>query len=262
MERKKKTESGLCRAPAAIRPKLAPPDPVRALERRLGYRFRDRSLLDVALTHSSYRFETPGVAFDNQRMEFLGDAALALGSAAWLYRRCPDYQEGPLTEARSRCIRRSSLAAVARTLELGGELRMGRGERLSGGADRDSTLEDALEALLGAVFLDGGWRAVERVFDRVFKPLLEARADAGQTLNPKGELQEICQARWKKSPEYRPVSETGPAHQKQFEVEVILTEHVRARGAGASLQKAETEAARTALQEWRDRISRAEETDV
>lgn len=229
--------------------KKPPPakDFIRALSRRLGYRFRDRSLAETALTHSSYRFETPGIESDNQRLEFLGDAALALVAASWLYRKFPEYPEGPLTEARSRCIRRSSLAAAARTLELSAGLRMGRGERLSGGPDRDSTLEDTLEAVLGAVFLDGGWAAVERVFERTLKPLLEPRADAGSTLNPKGELQELCQARWKKSPTYRLVVQSGPAHRKQFDVEVVLEGRVLAGGTGSSLRKAETEAARAAL---------------
>ncbi len=225
---------------------------LRALERRLGYRFRDRALLETALTHGSYRFETPGVERDNQRLEFLGDAALALAAASWLYRKFPDDPEGPLTEARSRCIRRSSLASAARALDLGVGLKMGRGERLSGGPDRDSTLEDALEAVLGAVFLDGGWPAVERVFDRALKPVLEARADAGSTLNPKGELQEICQRDWKKGPGYRLLTQSGPAHHRQFEVEVVLEGRILARGAGTSLQKAETEAARAALRALRE----------
>jgi ribonuclease-3 len=227
-------------------------DVLRALERRIGYRFKDRTLLETALTHGSYRFETPGVERDNQRLEFLGDAALALVAASWLYRKFPDDPEGPLTEARSRCIRRSSLAAAARALDLGAGLKMGRGERLSGGPDRDSTLEDALEAVLGAVFLDGGWPAVERVFDRALKPVLEARAEAGSTLNPKGELQEFCQKNWKKGPVYRLLTQSGPAHHRQFEVEAVLEGRILARGEGTSLRMAETEAARAALRTLRE----------
>lgn len=222
-------------------------DAVRALERRLGYRFRDRTLAETALTHSSYRFENPGVERDNQRLEFLGDAAFALASAARLFREFPEYSEGALTEARSRWIRRSSLAAAARTLDLGASLKMGRGERLSGGPERDSMLEDALEAVLGAVFLDGGWRAAERVFERALKPLLESRTGPEPGHNPKGDLQEYCQARGRKSPEYRLAAQSGPDHRKQFDVEVLLEGRILAAGSGASLRKAETEAARAAL---------------
>jgi len=223
-------------------------DSVKDLEQRLGYPFRDRAHLEKALTHSSYRFETPGTPHDNQRLEFLGDAALAFAVAAWLFEKYPEFQEGPLTVARSRCIRTASLARVARALNLGAGMKLGRGESLMGGAARDSTLEDALEAVMGAVYLDGGWPAMMEVFNRVFKPLLEDIVSAGGELNPKGQLQEVCQARWKKSPVYRLVSEIGPAHQKQFEVEVSLDGRELGRGAGSNRRMAETEAARVALQ--------------
>lgn len=221
---------------------------LQALERRLGHRFRDRDRLETALTHRSYRFETPGVGADNQRLEFLGDAALALAAAARLFQRHPEFREGRLTEARSRMIRGESLAGAARVLGLGPLLRLGRGERLAGGAERGTTLEDAMEAVMGAVFLDGGWPALRRVFDRVFPENSNGDPEeAGPAPNPKGDLQKYCQDRWKSPPVYPVLSETGPAHRRRFVVEARAGDRALARGEGASRREAETEAARHAM---------------
>jgi ribonuclease-3 len=229
-------------------------NPYRALEKALGHRFRRRDLLRAALTHRSYRFESAegeratAVEPDNQRLEFLGDAVLGLLTAEHVFDAYADAREGTLTTARSRVTSGKALAALAASLELGAHLHVGRGEESSGGRGRESNLADALEAVLGAVYCDGGIRAARKVFSRLFVPLVEGLADDPWEGNPKGRLQELAQARWKTSPVYRLVRREGPAHNAVFSVEVVVKGRARGVGKGRNKQQAERQAARRALE--------------
>ena len=223
------------------------PGPHAALEKSIGYTFRNRKLLEVALVHRSYRFENSGIDYDNQRLEFLGDAALGLMSAASLYESMPGGDEGTLTHQRSRITSGRALARIAQRLELGAQLMLGKGEEQSGGRQRESNLADGLEAVLGAVYLDGGMKAVDKVFRTLFLPEISAGAGRWEE-NPKGELQELCQRLWQCSPQYRFVSEKGPSHDRMFTVDVVIRGSVAGRGRGTSKRNAEMQAAAAALQ--------------
>lgn len=216
------------------------------LEERLGHRFRRKQLLEMALTHRSYRFERDGVDSDNQRLEFLGDAVLGMLAAAHCYRHS-DEREGVLTTLRSRITTGKALADIARQMGLGSHLRMGKGESLSGGGDRDSNLADALEALIGAVYLDSGVRACERLFLKHFAPLVAERGAHDGAHNPKGRLQEYTQNKWRRGPTYRVVKTQGPGHARVFTVEVVLPDGSSSGGKGSSRRSAEELAAREML---------------
>jgi ribonuclease-3 len=222
-------------------------NPYRVLEKRIGYKFRDRSLLERALTHRSYRFEHRDVSSDNQRLEFLGDAVLGLEVAAYLFRAHSNKPEGDLTSLRSRVTSGKALARIARELGVGEFLRMGRGEERSGGRERSSTLEDALEAIVGAAWLDGGKRATDKIFRKVFEVQIKELGGDVWADNPKGHLQELSQARWHESPLYQVVSQEGPPHAAVFTVEVLLPDGQIACGRASSKQKAEVAAAREIL---------------
>lgn len=222
-------------------------NPYRQLEVRLGYRFRRKHLLETALTHPSYRHEVPGIREDNQRLEYLGDAVLGLLAADRLYRLHEDLREGDLTKLRSHVASRPMLARIAERLDLGQHLRLGRGEKLSGGARRPSILADALEAVVGAAFVDGGLKAGARIFNKLFAEELRRAREEYRTANPKGSLQEYAQHRWKTSPIYRLLSQEGPPHRRRFTVEVLVHGRPLGVGQGASKREAETDAARHAL---------------
>ncbi len=221
--------------------------PYRDLERALGYRFRRVELLEAALTHPSYRHETPGVASDNQRLEFLGDAVLSLLTSAWLYARHPEMSEGDLTRRRAQLTRSAALEALGRHLGLGALLRLGRGELNSGGRERSKILEDAAEALIGAVFVDGGMKGAQMVFQKCVLPCLTAAPDPARWDNPKGALLEWSQAHGFSPPVYRVVEERGPMHSREFTVEVAVNGEPMGRGIGRSKKTAEREAALNAL---------------
>lgn len=223
--------------------------PYRSLEKKLGYRFRGRDLLDTALMHRSCRFERDEVEVDNQRLEFLGDAALGLVLAARLYADHPDENEGILTSYRSRLASGTELARRARAIDLGTHLAVGKGEEAAGGRERSSTLADALEAVLGAAYLDGGLRAVDRIVGCVFGAELAGLDGDKLAGNPKGRLQELCQRRWKASPSYRLRETRGPPHATVFVAEVVVHDGRRQGGEGRSKQKAESAAARAMLEE-------------
>lgn len=232
--------------------------PYRELERTLGHRFRRIDLLEVALTHPSYRHEMAGVVSDNQRLEFLGDAVLSLLTSAWLYKRHPEMSEGDLTRRRAHLTRSTALEALARHLGLGALLRLGRGEASSGGRERTKILEDAAEAVIGAVFLDGGMKAVQRVFEQCVLPCLTAVPDPTHWDNPKGALLEWSQAQGLAAPTYQVVEESGPMHAREFTVEVSVEGERMGRGVGRSKKRAEREAALDAL----NRIARQSPTDA
>ncbi len=223
-------------------------NPYRPLEAALGYRFRDRRWLEQALTHPSYRHETSNVNWDNQRLEFLGDATIALLTARWLFETFPNLPEGELTRRRAALTRASALAEVGRRLGVASFVRLGRGETKSGGPQRAKILEDCVEALVGAALMDGGLRAAQRIFERTLLPMLlriVGPLDADD--NPKGRLTELCQQRRWPLPAYAIASESGLTHDRWFEVEVRVGSHCTARGTGRSKKEAEKAAAREAL---------------
>jgi ribonuclease-3 len=228
---------------------------------RLAYAFRDEGLLRLALTHPSVAHETgapsPGGGevqrrpAHNQRLEFLGDAVLQLVLTGELYEKFPEFDEGPLTKARAKLVNRRALAERARALELGAHLVLSRGEETNGGRERASTLADAFEALLGAIFLDGGFEAARGFILREFGDAFGKLSVLPIIENPKGELQEFLQARSPEAPEYHVASATGPDHDREFECTVHHGGAELARGRGKSKKAAESDAALAALKKLR-----------
>jgi len=218
------------------------------LEQRMGYKFRNSLLLAEALTHPSLSFERKTFHFDNQRLEFLGDAVLQLIITHHLYRLFPAFSEGQLTKLRSRIVSREGLKQHALALRLGDYLMLGRGEEASKGRERASTLADAFEALVGAIYLDSDLETARRFVLKVASTELGALAREPAEHNPKGELQEIIQAISPVSPAYEVVSETGPDHQKEFVCRVMWEGRELGRGCGQSKKQAEINAAAAALQ--------------
>ncbi len=222
-------------------------NPYRELEKKIGYTFGKRSLLETALTHRSYRFENDAVDWDNQRLEFLGDAALSLVAADYMYRKMDDLDEGAMTSFRSQITSGKALTKIARDLDMGVFVRIGKGEERTGGRSRHSTLEDALESVVGAAYLDGGVKAVEKIFKRVFAPIVRNMSLDVWGGNPKGKLQEYGQRKYRKGPQYRIVEKSGPPHAVVFKVEVLLGEKVCGAGQGRNKRLAEVRAAEDAL---------------
>jgi len=222
-----------------------------SLESRIGYQFTNRELLVEALTHASLSYETKEAHADNQRLEFLGDAVLQLVLTDALFRRFPELSEGPLTKLRSRLVSRDALRRCALEARLGEALRLGRGEESSGGRKRASNLADAVEALIGAVYLDGGIESARSLVQSLFADLMEEVVAEPDEKNPKGELQEALQALGPEGPSYAIVAQEGPDHQKSFVAEARWRDRVLGRGTGASKKQAEAEAAAAALKESR-----------
>ena len=218
------------------------------LESRLDYAFEDREMFVRALTHRSYLTEHPEVEHDNQRLEYLGDAVLGLVIADALFQHDDQVDEGVLSKRESRIVRKSALARVARDLGLGDFLRVGKGEVLSGGRDRASVLADAYEALLGAIYLDGGFGEAKRVVLRLQRDLLEEATTATRPSDFKSRLQEATQRRRNLQPVYEIIDESGPAHDKTFVAEVRVDDERLGVGRGRSKQRAEQEAAAEALE--------------
>ena len=214
---------------------------------------KQKNLLETALLHRSYRYENNNRSSDNQRLEFLGDAVLGMATAAYLFKAHTEKLEGEMTSLRSRVTSGRALAKIAREIDLGDFLKMGKGEDLSGGRKRASNLADALEAVIGAAWIDGGTRAMDKIFTTLFKPRIEALSGNALEGNPKGELQELTQAKWKSSPQYRVIATDGPPHAATFSVEVRLPNGATATGKANSKQKAEAAAASAALDEFSNR---------
>jgi len=223
-------------------------DDLAELEKALGYQFHDRALLTCALTHPSYAAEQEQPPPDNQRLEFLGDAVLQLAMSAALFAQFPDMDEGKLTKIRSALANERALVERARVLELSTYVRLGKGEERTGGRARRSVLADAMEAVLGAVFLDGGFDAARAVCVRTAAAAL---ADVDRLLaaeNPKGALQELTQERYQSTPTYEVLEVSGPEHRPRFNVRVVIDgEEVGAATAG-SRKNAEKRAAQRALE--------------
>lgn len=227
-------------------------NPYRKLEKLIGYSFRRKSFLETALLHPSVHFERAALTDDNQRLEFLGDAALALVVGHYLFEKYPRLQEGDLTNLRSRLTSGKALAGIGQGIQLGDWLQLGKGEQKSGGHRRPSNITDALEAIIGAAYLDGGLRAVTRIFAKLFLTLMEGIESSDQFEdNPKGRLQEISQRRWKTNPHYRIIRHSGPAHARVFFVETEIKGIVVGTGKGLCRRDAEQCAAQDAI----DRIA-------
>ncbi|TMB73254.1 MAG: ribonuclease III [Deltaproteobacteria bacterium] len=216
-----------------------------ALQKGLGYKFKDPSLLVRCLTHVSYSYDrTPG---HNEVLEFLGDAVLDLAVSDLLMRQFPEKSEGDLSRMRAALVNSSVLAGKAMAINFGPLLRLGKGEERSGGRHKESILAGAFEALLGAVYLDGGYEAARHLVERYFAPDVKEKTLGQQDY--KTRLQEISQMLFREPPVYRVVSEIGPDHAKSFVTEIAVGGKVLGKGEGRSKKQSEQEAAKKALVE-------------
>ena len=215
------------------------------LEAKLGYRFRDRSLLENALTHSSYANENKSPLGSNERLEFLGDSILGMVTADFLYANHPDLPEGDLTRTRAALVREESLVEVADAWDLGAYLRLGHGEETGGGRERPSIRADAVEAVLAAVYLDGG---LDKCRDIIRRFILDKEKEKGTSRDYKTTLQELVQREAGQVLSYRLTGEAGPDHAKTFTVEVTLNGKAVGQGTGHSKKEAEQMAAKAAIE--------------
>ncbi|MDR0466081.1 MAG: ribonuclease III [Deltaproteobacteria bacterium] len=222
------------------------------LERELGHAFRDADLLASALTHSSFAAEAPAGGRHNERLEFLGDAVLSLCVSTELFARFPGAQEGDLTRMRSHLVNASFLAHLARGIGLDRHLRLGRGEENQGGRKRDSMLADAFEAVLGAVFEDGGFAPARELVRRLFEEHWPRTPKGEVQKDYKTQLQEIIQQKYRELPIYTLQAGRGPEHARLFEVRLLLPDGRSFPGEGHSVKRAEQEAARIALLSLQD----------
>ncbi|MFO7172922.1 MAG: ribonuclease III [Bacillota bacterium] len=214
-------------------------------EQALGHRFRDPGLLTLALTHPTYAYEHGGES--NQRLEFLGDAVVELAVSDYLYRHLAGAPEGELTRVRAAVVAAPTLARRARALGVGPMLRLGRGEELIGGRDRDSNLADAFEALVAAIYLDAGLEAARAFVLRELAPEVEAAVAGHLNPNYKARLLEWAQREHREPPRYEVVAEEGPDHARRYRVRVLVAGRALGTGEGSSKREAEQEAARQAL---------------
>ena len=231
-------------------------DEFASLETALGYRFRDRGLLEHALTHRSRAHEdASGGVVDNESLEFLGDAVLGLVVADRLYREFPDYHEGQKSKAKAQLVSAASLARVGGQLQLGAHLLLGRGEEKTGGRAKPSLIADTFEAVVAAIYLDGGIEAADAFLERQFRPALDqihrSGVVTGLVADHKSALQEWLQANGLPLPTYRIADTRGPDHRKVFEVEVVVDGEPAARAKGRSKKDAEQKAAQAGLSRLR-----------
>jgi len=221
-----------------------------ALQQAIGYRFRDRGLLEHAMTHTSRANEdVSGGVHDNESMEFLGDAVVGFVIADVLFREFPDFDEGEKSKTKAALVSTTTLARQAERLNLGEHLLLGRGEEKTGGRRKQALLADGYEALIAAIYLDGGIEHVRAFIVREFAPLLAEVQQHGiaGSQDYKSALQELLQARDQPLPEYRLVGTMGPDHRKLFQVEVVVNGEALAESTGPSKKEAEQDAARAAL---------------
>jgi ribonuclease III len=227
----------------------SPAADITAFQEKLGVVFNDPGLLEQALVHSSFINENPDYSNGhNERPEFLGDAVLDCIIAEKLYRDFPDLNEGEMTKLRAALVRRETLAGIARGINLGDFLFMGKGEEASGGRDKVPNLAGAMEAVIAAIYLDRGWSTARDIILRLYGDAWVKLAQQGTGLDYKSKLQEYTQSRLQYTPSYRLVAETGPDHDKSFTVEVFTGSRILGTGKGKSKKLAETEAARIALE--------------
>ena len=216
------------------------------LQQQLGYSFQDLALLDCALTHKSYANEQ-GHQAHYERLEFLGDAVLELITSTYLFTTYPAAREGQLSKLRASLVSAESLAGLARQLGLGMMLRLGRGEEQTGGREKNSLLAAALEAIIGAIYLDGGFNRVQDAFLTCFTGSIEQQVASAEGRDYKGMLQECTLSLFGCMPTYRVVQEEVPAHQKIFHVQLSLNRHYDCIGTGRSKKAAEQNAAQQLL---------------
>ena len=218
------------------------------IEQKLGYRFHSTDLLEEALRHSSFVNEQPDLDLrDNERFEFLGDAVLNLVVGHILMQRYPDLKEGDLSRMRANLVNESQLARIARSINLGSFIRLGKGELQTLGREKNSILADTFEALIAAVYLDGGFEAAFNLIDANFSPLLEGESTTADHHDYKSKLQEIVQEKQGAMPKYTVIREEGPDHEKTFWIELTVFD-IETQGSGKSKKMAEQDAARKALE--------------
>ena len=225
--------------------KAAGQDRVRELEDRLGLRFHAPELLRASLTHRSYAFERGGVT-NNERLEFLGDSVLGLVVTDMIFSQWPHLAEGEMAKLRAATVNMGVLADLARALDLGAHLLLGRGEEFSAGRGKSSILADALEALIGAVYLDQGLDETRRLIADLVGDYIRTQVEEGLVRDYKTSLQERSARTWGSAPEYR-ITSSGPDHAKSFQARVYLRGELQGSGSGHSKKEAEQEAAREAL---------------
>ena len=218
-----------------------------ALQKKLGVTFSNPSLLEQALIHTSYANENPAMAISNERLEFLGDAVLGFIIAQELYQRLPHSSEGEMTELRSSLVRGNTLFRMAKQIDLGSYLYLGKGEEASGGRRKSANLAGALEAVIAAVFLDQGSSAARDFILKLTGKELDKLLSQGIEPDYKSQLQELFQARQQQTPVYQVIEAIGPDHDRSFTVEVKVADTVLGVGSGKSKKSAEAEAARSAL---------------
>jgi ribonuclease-3 len=239
-----------------------PPQPLKSLpelEEALGYEFKDKELLKNALVHKSYLHQAPDFYLgSNERLEFLGDSVLGLIVSTDLFVSRPELSEGRLTALRGALVRKNTLAELAAPLMLGDYLFLSRGEEAAGGRTRDSNLARLVEAILGAVYLDGGLEAAEAAWNRILVERSDERMLAVLSGDYKSQLQQLAQAHARLTPAYRLVKTSGPEHAKEFHVEVLVGERTLGSGAGRSKQLAEQAAAEAALTYLREEVAAME----
>ncbi|PIE20221.1 MAG: ribonuclease III [Proteobacteria bacterium] len=219
-----------------------------AIEAALEHAFADPALLQEALTHASFRNEREDIGCDYERLEFLGDAVFELAVSQLLFRRLPQASEGHLTQLRARLVNAKTLAGIARRLDLGAHIQMGRGEQMSGGRDRDSILADVLEAIVGAVYLDGGLDAAVAVVAKLTGPALTEALARDTLKDAKSRLQEWAQGHHQITPRYLLEARSGPPHDAWYEASVQVGDLMTRAGQGRSKKAAEQAAAAAALQ--------------
>jgi ribonuclease-3 len=221
---------------------------VQEFSKRLDLPFSDYLLLSRALTHRSYINEHPEAIEDNERLEFLGDAVLDFLVGAWIYNHFPEMTEGEMTRLRSALVRTEQLALFANHIQIGGALRLGRGEDEGGGRNRVALLCGAFEALVGALYLNAGLDAVQYFIHPMLAPAVDQIFTNHKDQDPKSMLQERIQSQGFAPPRYQTVSTSGPEHNKTFEIEVLINDQVYGQGVGHSKQSAEKAAAKAALE--------------
>lgn len=226
-----------------------------AFFQKLDYQFTDETLISEAFRHSSYVNEqADGGLRDNERLEFLGDAVLSLVVGYLLMRRYPEMKEGDLSRMRANLVNESQLAEIARTIDLGSHIMLGKGELLSSGCEKNSILADTFEAVVAAVFLDGGFNAAYRIIDIHLTPLLEQIHTLSSSQDFKSQLQELVQVNQHQMPDYSVIGENGPDHDKTFCVRLMVLGLIT-EGRGKSKKQAEQDAAKNALDILRNRRS-------
>jgi ribonuclease-3 len=220
---------------------------LQGLQKRIAYRFRDMQFLTQALTHRSFLHERSEEGEDNERLEFLGDSVIELAVSHLLLRRFPRLAEGGLSKARAFLVKEATLASLARSVRLGKAMRLGRGEEDTGGREKDSILAGGLEALVAAVYLDGGYAKGFRLIEGLYDPFLEELKGELKDQDYKTRLQEYMQRHGNTTPRYLVTAEKGPAHAKTFEVRIGVNGKAYGTGRGKSKKEAEQRAAEEAL---------------